>query len=271
MCLSPQGWPDYSRFTVGSQTRPQRPAPVCLFTFGSEPLESRKCQWEPAVASTSRLSLALTIVLAASCATAPEPEAPLTLSYDGLVPVSREGPTRVWIREGFPLAGYRSIMLQRLELRFRPLPLASSPSGAAAPGAPPDAARKAELASLIREEFSTALERLELTQVAEPGPGVLLVRGAILDVVTRPRSGSSDSGLDFIGQPTFMVELVDASSDSVLARAVDTRAARAPTGRRAAGEADATRALLARWAALLVDALNDLTVIDQYQETRTDA
>jgi hypothetical protein len=144
-------------------------------------------------------------------------------------------------------------------------------AGGPDPGAPPDAARKAELASLIREEFSTALERLELTQVAEPGPGVLLVRGAILDVVTRPRSGSSDSGLDFIGQPTFMVELVDASSDSVLARAVDTRAARAPTGRRAAGEADATRALLARWAALLVDALNDLTVIDQYQETRTDA
>lgn len=222
------------------------------------------------VAFNLKVMIALWALLASGCSAAPGPTSTLTLSYDGLVPVRRDGPTRVWIKEGFPLAGYRKIMLDRVEVRYRPLPWPPGSRTATEKGL--DAARKAELRAMIREEFGAALEALQLEQVSEPDAGVLKVRGAILDVVTRPDRGRHDAGLDFIGQTTFMVELVDAPSESVLARAVDTRAASRPgSARAAATQEDGTRALLSRWAALLVDALNDLTAIDQYQENHTDA
>jgi len=57
---------------------------------------------------------------------------------------------------------------------------------------------------------------------------VLYVRAGLLDVVSRvppEPMGRTDVYLDSVGQATLVIELVDAESDTVLARAIDVRAA----------------------------------------------
>ncbi|MEM8767186.1 MAG: DUF3313 family protein [Pseudomonadota bacterium] len=196
-----------------------------------------------------------------------------TLSYDGLTPLEDTLMSRVWVRDGFSLSEYRKVILEGAGIRYRPVTrtLASGQESAATEF-PISAAQKAELEALITEEFDRALDRLTLPEVTAPGPDVLLVRGFMLDVVSRipPQEASSDRYfIDSVGQATFVVELIDSQTGTVLVRAVDTRSAIAPgdatTSSNAATSQAQVRALIARWADLLVDALNDLTAIDELQ------
>jgi hypothetical protein len=206
------------------------------------------------------------------CSTAPGAgvERPLALSYDGLTPLEDTLMTRVWVREGFSLTGYRKVILEGAGIRYRPVTETNAAGQrSAAVHFPVSAEQKAELEALITEEFDKALDRLTLPEVTEPGPDVLLVRGFMLDVVSRippADAGSSDYAIDSVGQATFVVELVDSQTGTVLVRALDTRSARTPGKTEQAGAAAnraQARALIARWADLLVDALNDLTAIDE--------
>jgi len=218
-----------------------------------------------------RLSLLIAIFLA-GCASQPEPRVDVgePLSYDGLVPLKDTMMTRVWVREGFTLAGYHKVILQGADIRYRPVArINSRGQRSAATEFPISAAQKAELERLINEEFDRALDRLTLPEVTEPGPDVLIVRGYLLDVVSRiPPDDASSSRyyIDSVGQATFVVELVDSQTGAVLVRALDTRSARTPgyTYRsNAATNRAQVRRLIGRWADLLVDALNDLTAIDE--------
>ena len=191
----------------------------------------------PARLSLRTTGLALLIAIGAclgGCSTAPTAgvERPIELSYDGLTPLEDTLMTRVWVREGFSLAGYRKVILEGAGIRYRPV-TETNASGQrnAAIRFPVSAEQKAELEALITEEFDKALDRLTLPEVSEPGPDVLLVRGFMLDVVSRippEAQGSSDYSLDSVGQATFVVELVDSQTGTVLVRALDTRSARAP-------------------------------------------
>lgn len=193
------------------------------------------------------------------------------LSYDGLVPLEDTLMTQVWVREGYSLAGYDKVMLVGADIQYRPIRKQSTDGSSIAIAAfPVTEAKKREFEQLITEEFDKALERLTLEEVSEPGPDVLLVRGTMLDVVSRvPPNDASDAAqaLDSVGQATFVVELIDSESNSVLVRALDTRSAKTPgqAASDAAGNRAEVRRLIARWANMLVDALNDLTAIDELQ------
>jgi hypothetical protein len=162
-------------------------------------------------------------------------------------------------------------MLIGADIQYRPLQQTAETGNGS--DFPITEAQKENFEALISEEFDKALERLTLPEVTEPGPDVLLVRGTMLDVVSRvPPPGSEQTGhrLDSVGQATFVVELIDSQSNAVLVRALDIRAAAIP------GQADssdqitrdaAVRQLIARWASMLVDALNDLTAVDNLQGT----
>ncbi len=227
------------------------------------------------------IAACLTLLLGActtSQPTAEIPEAPHmdrsgTLSYDGLTPLEDTLMSRVWVRDGFSLSEYRKVILEGAGIRYRPVTRTlDSGQQSAATEFPISAAQKAELEALITEEFDRALDRLTLPEVTEPGPDVLLVRGFMLDVVSRipPEQASTDRYfIDSVGQATFVVELIDSQTGTVLVRALDTRSAIVPgesnDSSNAATSQAQVRALVARWADLLVDALNDLTAIDELQ------
>ncbi len=213
-------------------------------------------------------AIVLAAFLLAGCVSQPEPHrAPAAArSFDGLVPLEGTLMTQVWVREGFRLDGYQKVILENAGIRYRPL---TGTQDDAAAGYAIGPEQKAELKRLINEEFDRALDRLTLPQVTEPGPDVLRVRGYLLDVVSR--IPPDDAGVDryhieSVGQATFVVELIDSQTDAVLVRALDTRSASTPgetyRSTRASNRAQVRR-LIARWADLLVDALNDLTAIDQ--------
>lgn len=172
--------------------------------------------------------------------------------------------SRVWVRSGFRLGAYTKVMLVGAGIQYRPV---SPDDPERAASTPLTRAQKLELESLITDAFDHALDRLALEEVSEPGPDVLLVRGSILDVISRlpgnPASpGQAGYWLDSVGQMTFVVELVDSESNAVLVRGTDTRSARVP-GQETLSGADGIRQLVTRWADMLVDALNDLTAIEE--------
>jgi hypothetical protein len=223
----------------------------------------------------ARSSVILSLIaLMTACSSAPSPglDTTVELSYDGLTPLEDTVMTRVWVREGFTLSGYKKVILEGAGIRYRPVTETNSKGQRnAAIEFPVSPAQKAELEALITEEFDRALDRLTLPEVTEPGPDVLLVRGYMLDVVSRippANASSSQYFIDSVGQATFVVELIDSQTGTVLVRALDTRSARTPgyTYRsNAATNRAQVQALIARWADLLVDALNDLTAIDELQ------
>ena len=214
----------------------------------------------------------LIVFLLAGCTSQTEPRvgAAVARSFDGLVPLEGTLMTQVWVREGFTLEGYEKVILEDAGIRYRPVASPGSPQQRnAATEFPVSAAQRAELKRLITEEFDRALDRLRLPQVTEPGPDVLRVRGYLLDVVSRipPDNASSNHYfIESVGQATFVVELIDSETNAVLVRGLDTRSASTPgyTYRSsAAGNRAQVRRLIARWADMLVDALNDLTAIEQ--------
>lgn len=217
---------------------------------------------------------AFTAILVSGCAGTPEPGVSSggVLSYDGLTPLEDTMMDRVWVREGYTLSGYRKVILQSAGIRYRPVVEVDSKGRQnAAVEFPVSAAQKADLERLITEEFDQALDRLKLAEVGQPGPDVLLVRGYMLDVVSEAPSNEGSTSqvlIDSVGQATFVVELVDSQTSTVLVRAVDTRSARTPGRSSKPGTASNNaqlRQIIARWAELLVDALNDLTAIEELQ------
>ncbi len=77
----------------------------------------------------------------------------------------------------------------------------------------------------LREEIAAEITRRGgWTFVAEPGPDVLLIRGAIIDlVVTTPGSdtGRSQTYSRSIGAATLVIEIYDSESLEILARIAD--------------------------------------------------
>lgn len=217
------------------------------------------------------VTLALVTALLGACAANPsEPAGSETLSYDGLALVPDTVMERVWIRPGYTLADYRKVILDSARIQFRPATRTTG-EGLKSPATPFPLtdAQKREIGVLIGEAFARSLERLTLDQVTEPGPDVLRVRGTLLDLDVRP-SGNARTPyrVDSLGQLTFVVELIDSQTDTVLLRAVDTRSARTPGQSYPSETATArppVRRIIERWADLLVDALNDLTALDQLQ------
>ena len=217
------------------------------------------------------LLILLGAVLSGCAATSPGVATQGEPSHDGLLPLEGTRAQRVWVRPGFDLSGYTKVMLKGAGIQYRPVkPTASNSTvrGSQTEFALSEKS-KADLERLITEEFDKALDKLtRFEEVKAPGPDVLLVRGAFLDVVSRvppDRPGRTQYYLDSVGQATFMVELIDSQSDAVLLRAVDTRAAQSPgyvyQSNRVTNAAEARR-LFARWASMLVEALNELTSLD---------
>ena len=159
------------------------------------------------------------------------------MTYDGLMPVENSSAARAWARPDFDLSGYRRVKLQSAGVQFRPGGETSSSRAARRAGGPfaVTEEQKARFTEIMGETFLEELaasDAFELTD--EVGPDVLLIRGALLDVVnwTPPNpTGSQSIQLVAVGEATLVVELRDSVSDAILARAIDRRAAQRTGGR----------------------------------------
>ena len=143
----------------------------------------------------------------------------------------------VWARTDIDLTGYRKVMFDGVGVEYREV---SGPySGRAGRSTArasnnrtefrlhPDtrAQFEEEITAAFREEMA-ASDVFEI--VEEAGPDVLLVRGGLLDVVSRvpPEDiGRTRIWLDSVGEATLILEVRSSISNSIYVRAVDRRAA----------------------------------------------
>lgn len=153
------------------------------------------------------------------------------LSFDGLYPVKGGTADAAWVRKGTDISQYSKIMLQGVGIEYRP----GGESGRlfhskmSVDHYEITHKQKEGLVKILTEAFQKELGKSEhFTIVAEAGPDVLFIRGALLDVVSfvPPEPiGRDVVFLSRVGEATLVLEIRDSVSDAILVRTVDRRAA----------------------------------------------
>lgn len=215
------------------------------------------------------VALVSVMLMASACTTSnPKIDPQGERSFDGLPALTGTTMRQVWAREDLDLRQYDKFMTENAGLRFRPVASVNRTSRSTAREFPLTQQQQETVRRVVEEQFNAALDGVtSMQRVDAPGPGVLKVRGAIIDIVSRvppERPGRSDVFLDSVGQATFVIELIDSESNAVLVRGVDTRAAETPGVTMRANRVTNTaevRRLASHWARLLADALNTITTL----------
>lgn len=193
------------------------------------------------------------------------PEAEVT--FDGLHEVKKSRADKAWAKPGTDISQYSKVMLQGAGIEYRPGGESGRTWYARSQGGPYEvsAQQKEALRQIVAAEFLEELGNSEhFTIVSEPGPDVLLVRGAILDVVSYvpPEPiGNVSVYLSEVGEATLVIELRDSITDAILARAIDRRAAESnfmglTESNRVTNTAEIRR-LAGAWARLLRERLDE--------------
>jgi hypothetical protein len=175
----------------------------------------------------------LSVLVFAGCATSEptidtSPEAEVT--FDGLHEVKGGHADQAWARPDFDVSQYSKIMLQGTGIEYRPGGNSGRSLGASSRGGPYEVTenQKARMRALVGEVFLEELGKSEhFTIVGESGPDVLLIRGAILDVVSwvpPEPAGRGEIFISEVGEATLVLELRDSITEAILARSVDRRA-----------------------------------------------
>lgn len=216
------------------------------------------------------LGLLLLSLAVAGCATSPtlDSSAAAEVTFDGLYPVKGGTADQAWARPDADISQYSKIRLQAVGVEYRP----GGESGrtytsrTSADHFEVTDEQRARFEAAINEAFREELARSEyFTLVDENGPDVLLIKGALLDVVSYvpPEPiGRGDVYLRRVGEATLVLEIRDSITQAILVRAVDRRAAERAGGElmrsdRVTNRAEARR-LAKAWARMLRSRLDAL-------------
>jgi len=220
------------------------------------------------------LLAAYAVALVAGCSSQPTfqegPDAEVT--FDGLTRMEGTVMDLVWARTDIDLKGYTKVKFESLGVEFRPV---TGPySGRAGMGTtrrtnqsvfPMDEATQQLFIEEMRGAFLEEIGSSEVFQVVEEsGPDVLLIRIGLHDVISRvppETTGRSFVWIDRVGEATLVLEIRDAESKAILARAVDRRAAEQPgSGSRSTSVTNRAevRRLARRWASIVRDGLDTM-------------
>ena len=213
------------------------------------------------------LSIALVVWIAA-CTTVPSlqegPDA--EVSFDGLVGINNSVFKRAWIDPDIDLSVYNKIMPGGAEFEFRAVrgSAGTSMSTSSRTEFQISEENQQRLIDTVGEIFREELSKSQFfTMTDERGPDVLIIKGALLDIVSRvppERVGRSDVFLSSVGEATLVLELRDSISGETLYRAADRRAAEAAGGRGIRANTVTTwnevRRLARRWATRLREGLD---------------
>jgi hypothetical protein len=215
------------------------------------------------------IPVAIAAMALAGCATpAPTVDTSATgdMTFDGLFPVKNSRADAAWARPDVDLTMYSKVMLEGVGVEYRPGGESGRSLNSRSTGGPFEVTeeQKDRFEALMREVFLEELGKSEhFTIVSEPGPDVLLIRGALLDVVSYipPETvGRSEIYLSRVGEATLVLELRDSITEAILARSVDRRAAEqiGDTLMRTSRVSSATevRRLARTWARLLRESLD---------------
>ena len=189
------------------------------------------------------------------------------VTFDGLHKVKGSRADEAWARPGLDLSGYSKIKLQSAGIEYRPGGEKRRSWKARTGGETYEVTEKQKerLRTILAEAFRDELSKSDrFTLVNESGPDVLLIRGALLDVVSYvpPEPiGRVDIYLRSVGEATLVLEIRDSITDAILVRVVDRKAAEDIGGRlqesnRVTNTAE-VRHLAKRWASALRKRLDE--------------
>jgi hypothetical protein len=218
-------------------------------------------------------AIGLVAIAISGCSTAPPtidtgPDAEVT--FDGLYEVKNSRADKAWALPDLDLKGYTKIMLQGAGVEYRPGGQSGRTYYQRSRGGPFEVTeeQKARFEETVRQVFREELGRSETLEiVTEPGPDVLLVRGALLDVISYvppdDTPGRVDVYLSSVGEATLVIEIRDSITGAILARTLDRRAAESMPGmltesNRVTNTAEVRR-VVRRWATALREGLERIT------------
>ena len=191
------------------------------------------------------------------------------LSFDGLHRIDNTRADMAWAVPSLNLSRYTNILLVNAGVEYRQVKErggTTSRSGSG-PYFIDDKARanfEALVDRIVMEEFEKS-NRFNI--VDEPGPDTLIVGGGLLDVVSyvppAPGAGRSRIFLSSVGEATLVLEVRDSETNTILARAIDRRAAESIGGMAIEANTGMTtaevRRLIRFWASRMRDALEGFT------------
>ena len=150
------------------------------------------------------------------------------VTFDGLHRVNNSAADQAWAIPGLDLSGYTKIMFQGAGIEYRPGGESGRSYSARSGSGPFEVTdeQKARFQKVVGETLVDELGKsTRFTLVNESGPDVLLIRGALLDVVSYvpPEPvGRSEIYLAEIGAATLVLEIRDSITEAILVRAIDS-------------------------------------------------
>ena len=159
------------------------------------------------------------------------------VTADGLVRVKKSVADAAWVKPDFDLTPYTKLMIVSGGVSFKKVkPVSSFQARQGATEFPVSEESQQMFKDIMKEEFTRELSKLKRYQIVDkPGPDVLTLIGAVIDVTSNvPNDAESATFgrggvyLTSVGEATLIIELRDSQSNEVLGRAADRRAAESP-------------------------------------------
>lgn len=180
---------------------------------------------------SSRRILPAALFLLAAFATTPGFS---EVTEDGLTRVDKTKADLLYVRAGVSFAGYKKVVLLEPAVAFKKNWQANSNSTIEPTGHPVSDEGMAKMIAtgkkMLTDEFSHRLTKAGYTLVNEPGPDVLAIKSAILELDVYAPDPDSQLGLfkkvytEYAGEATLVIELYDSVTGQILARAYDQTA-----------------------------------------------
>ena len=207
------------------------------------------------------LAIATTAPLAATKA-----DVDAAMRSGGLEKINVKGIELAYARPGASLAAYKRVKIDPVEVQFDKSWDPTRTGSRIKLSTQERDKIKADVARIVEEEFTKALQKDGAYQIAgDSAPDVLRVKASILNLYVNAPSGSATSGrsrtyASSAGQMTLLAELVDSAGGQVIARVADRREAngsipRMQTADTILNEGEARR-VAASWAQILRKAMD---------------
>lgn len=204
---------------------------------------------------TRNFAIVLSVLLG-GCVIAP---GPADRTPDGLERVPSSRVDSLYVAPGTSLARYRQVLLDAVDVAFRPDWQARHPE-----------VSQDEIAmirhgatSVFREQVANELAKGGYSMATEPGPEVLRVSASVVDLDIASSSGADPAERQFMvttADMSLVSELRDSQSGAMLARVADKTRGRSQGNLKLSGQSAQTaeaRAAFSMWASYLREALDD--------------